>query len=243
MHRIIALLTISALAAVMKPLPAFSQSADVRSYDVTVPAHVVGCVPFELVDDDDDVAAKAIDAARKDWETGASAAGVENVGFLFVMDQDKKRKKGVYPITLSLCGTVEARAGTTGSLSYVDLNQAKGQLIYCSSASVEQCMDKIKDKIAAAADALPDFPRYAYWTQKDPPADGKKAVEGLIGSLVPVRARFSGATAAPPPTDAEPELRPLGSISFQSCGSTPEGCPTAEGPGDPAGVLILIPGS
>jgi hypothetical protein len=243
MHRIIALLTISALAAVIKPSPASSQSNDVRSYAVTVPAHVVGCVPFELVDDDDDVAAKAIDAARKDWEAGALAAGVENVGFLFVMDQDKTRKKGVYPITLSLCGTVEARAGSNGPLSFVDLKQAKGQLIYCNSASVEQCMDKIKDKIPAAADALPDFPRYAYWTRKDPPADGKEAVEGLIGSLVPVHARFSGVVAAPQPDDAEPALRPLDSISFQSCGSTPEGCPTAEGPGDPAGVLILIPGS
>jgi len=243
MYRIIALLTISALAGVIKPLPASGQFDDVRSYAVTLPAHVVGCVPFALVDDDDDVAAKAIDAARKNWEAGALAAGVEKVGFLFVLDQDKTRKKDLYPIALSLCGTVEAKVGSIGSLTFVDMKETKGQLIYCNSADVEGCMGKIKDKILVAADALPDFPRYAFWTRKDPPADAKDAAAGLIGSLIPVHARVKGDVSVLRPDDGEPELRPLGTFSFQSCASTPEGCPASEGPGDPVGVLILIPGS
>jgi len=244
MYRILALLVISALAAGLEFCPALAQTDGVRSYDATVPAHVVGCMPFNLVGDDDDIAAKAIDAARNSWAAGALAAGVENVGFLFVLDQDQKRKKGVYPITLSLCGTVEAKTGSPGPLGFVDMKQTKGQIIYCPSTSVEACMQKIRDKIPAAADQLPNFPRYALWTRPDPPTSTDEAVNGLIGSLVPVTARISGAASdQQQPENGEPPLRPLGSFNFQSCKSTPEGCPTAQGPGDPAGALIFLPSS
>lgn len=244
MYKIIALIMFVVSAGIVNSLPASAQPDDVRSYTVTVPAHVVGCVPFELADDDDAVATATIDTARERWGAGALAAGVEKVGFLFVLDQDRKRKKGVYPIALSLCGTVETTVASSGSLSFVDLKAATGQIIYCASVKVDECMDKFKDKIAVSADALPDFPRYAFWTRKDPPSDSKDAVEGLIGSLIPVRARINGAASAQPdPDDQVPELRPLGSFSFVSCTSVPEGCPKAEGPGDPVGVLILIPSS
>jgi hypothetical protein len=224
--------------------PAAAEAGDIRTYVAKVPAHIVGCVPFDLVDENDDTAMKAIESARLSWAKGAFDAGVDKVGFLFVLDQDQKRQKGAFPITLSLCGTVAAKTDSNGVLKFVDLKQADGQIIFCPSPSVEECMLKIKDKISVSEDQLPKFPRYGLWTRTDPPATADEAVDGLIGSLVPVTARISGdVSAVQQPAEVEPPLRPLGSLSFQSCESDPQGCPKPDGPGDPVGVLIFLPAS
>jgi hypothetical protein len=221
---------------------AAAEAGDIRTYAAKVPPHIVGCVPFDLVDEDDDAAVKAIESARQSWARGALDAGVDKVGFLFVLDQDQKRQKGAFPITLSLCGTVVAKADSKGVFKFVDIKQADGQIIFCAVPSVEKCMQKIKDKITASDDQLPKFPRYGLWTRADPPTTADEAVDGLIGPLVPVAARFSGdISAVQQPGEVEPPLRPLGSLSFRSCASEPQGCPKPDGPGDPVGVLIFLP--
>lgn len=235
---------LAAIAAGLMTLKAEESSLELTA--AVVPANLLACVQFVLVDDDDDTATEAVEAARQTWGRAALASGILRAGSLFVLDHDRSRKPDTYPIALSICGAVESRPKQKPlpSLSFVQLPAKAGQIAFCpspqASPDVEACISRVRHLLQVSADQLPEFPRYGFWTKASPPQNAEEAVNGLIGAMIPVQARVALGSSIDVPINHSTDLRPLGKGIFTSCSSMPGGCPTVEGPGQPTGILIFV---